>query len=168
MNTQKHKYLINSIKTIISQARSLTARSVNALQVASNYMVGKRIVEFEQGGSERAEYGKTLLKDLSVELAIEFGRGYSQSNLEYMRKFYLMYSKRVVQKSQTGPGEFISDWAMEKSQTVSGKSGLNHGSSDTALEIARALKRQFDSSLYERLALSRDNDEIKKLAQKGM
>ena len=61
MNTQKHKYLINSIKTIISQARSLTARSVNSLQVASNYMVGKRIVEFEQGGSERAEYGKTLV-----------------------------------------------------------------------------------------------------------
>ena len=207
MDIQKHKQLINSLKTIISQSRSLTVRSVNALQVASNYLVGEQIVEYEQGGTERAEYGKTLLKDLSTELTTEFGRGYSHSNLEYMRKFYLTYSKSIGQKSQTGSGELVADGTKWKSQTLSGKLGLIHESSDGALKIAqklsdkfplswshyvflmsirqeserafyeieaaneiwslRELKRQFDSSLYECLALSRDKDEIKKLAQKG-
>ncbi len=207
MDNQKHKYLIDSIKTIISRARSLTVRSVNALQVASNYLVGERIVEFEQGGAERAEYGKALLKDLAVELAIEFGRGYSQSNLEYMRKFYLIYSQSLNEKSQTVSGKLVPDKSIEKSQIASGKLGLIHESSEDALKVSNALsaqfplswshyvflmsikqkterafyeieaanenwslrelKRQFDSSLFERLALSRDKGKVRKLAQKG-
>ncbi|MEA1875775.1 MAG: DUF1016 N-terminal domain-containing protein [Bacteroidota bacterium] len=146
MDIQKHKHLINSLKTIIRQGHSLTVRSVNALQVASNYMIGEQIIKFEQGGVERAEYGKTLLKDLSNELTTEFGRGYSHSNLEYMRKFYLTYSKSILQNSQTGSGKLITDEMMEKSQTASGKLGLVHKKSDVALKIAQALSVQFPLS----------------------
>jgi hypothetical protein len=66
MNNEIHgsyKKIIDEIKSISSQARSLTVRSVNALQVASNYLIGQRIVEFEQGGSKRAEYGNPYLKN---------------------------------------------------------------------------------------------------------
>ena len=96
MNRDKHRFLINQIKSIVSQARSLTLQSVNALQVASNYMIWQQIVEFEQGGVERAEYGKAILKELSAELTSEFGKGYSHRNLDLMKKFYLTYQDKIV------------------------------------------------------------------------
>jgi hypothetical protein len=75
MDTDKHG-LIKDIREIISQARSLTRRNVNSLLVISNYLVGMRIAEEEQQGHERAEYGQETLKQLSVHLTNEFGRGY--------------------------------------------------------------------------------------------
>ncbi|MFA7056447.1 MAG: DUF1016 N-terminal domain-containing protein [Candidatus Cloacimonadales bacterium] len=80
--------LFSDIREIIIQARTLTRRSINYLQVISNFLIGKRLVEDEQEGKERASYGKQTLKNLSAELNAEFGRGYSETNLEYMRKFY--------------------------------------------------------------------------------
>ena len=96
--------LFSDIRDIIAQARTLTRRSVNSLQVLSNYLIGMRIVEAEQGGRERAAYGSATLKQLSAELTREFGRGYSRSNLENMRKFYLTYASAIAPKSQTVSG----------------------------------------------------------------
>ena len=120
MNHEKHdsyKEIIEEIKSIISQARSLTVRSINAMQVASNYLIGQRIVEFEQGGSKRAEYGKALLKELSNELISEFGRGYSHRNLDLMKNFYLTYKRKPI--SQTVSAKLISDNSIAKSETLS-------------------------------------------------
>ncbi|QEP41766.1 DUF1016 family protein [Ectothiorhodospiraceae bacterium BW-2] len=114
--------LVGDIREIISQARSLTRRSVNSLQVISNYLIGMRIVFEEQSGQERADYGKATLKELSAELTEEFGRGYSRSNLEYMRKFYLTYAPSIEKKSQTLSG--ISGYR-QISQAVSNQS-LSH------------------------------------------
>jgi predicted nuclease of restriction endonuclease-like (RecB) superfamily len=209
MNHEKHesyKEITEEIKSIISQARSLTIRSVNAMQVASNYLIGQRIVEFEQGGSKRAEYGKALLKELSNELISEFGRGYSHRNLDLMKNFYLTYTKKEI--SQTVSAKLVSDNSIAKSKTLSGiwKPG-NNFQNINALKIAQTLsaefslswshyvflmtiknpeerlfyemesinenwslqelKRQFNASLYERLALSRDKDDVKKLSQVG-
>jgi len=100
MNTDAHR-LIEDIRKIISQARSLTRSRVNTLQVISNYLIGMRIVKEEQSGKERAEYGKATLKQLSAELTQEFGRGYSKRNLELMRKFYLTYLSVIEGKTQT-------------------------------------------------------------------
>jgi predicted nuclease of restriction endonuclease-like (RecB) superfamily len=200
--------LLVDIREIISRARSLTRRSVNSLQVISNYLIGMRIVKEEQHGKERADYGKSTLKELSVELTKEFGRGYSRSNLEYMRKFYLTYAPCLEGKSQTLSG--ISDGKQigqtlfaisltENPQTEYKELSFNQiGQTLSALlplswshylflmgisnpderkfyeiEAAgenwslRELKRQFDSSLYERLALSKDKAGIKKLSEKG-
>ncbi len=119
--------LIGDIREIIAQARSLTRRSVNSLQVVSNYLVGMRIVVEEQGGQERAEYGKETMKLLAQELTKEFGRGYSRRNIELMRKFYLTYSPMVEQKTQTVSaffdkhqiGQTLSDQSsLEKSQML--------------------------------------------------
>ncbi len=200
--------LIGDVREIISQARSLTRRSVNSLQVISNYLIGMRIVTEEQRGQERADYGKATLKELSAELTKEFGRGYSRSNLEYMRKFYLTYAPSVEEKSQTLSG--ISE-NRQISQTVSGQSrshkpqtlskkfdltqitqtlsaqlplswshylflmGISDVNERRFYEIEsanegwslRELKRQFNSSLYERLALSKDKAGVKKLSKKG-
>jgi len=187
--------LLKDIRGIISQARSLTLRSVNSLQVFSNYLIGRRIVKEEQGGEARAEYGKGILKKLSSELSREFGRGYSISNLENMRKFYLSYSSLIEEKSQTMSG--ISGSATPQtrseelsltriSQSTSTKlplswshylflMGIHLGDERQFYEVEaenqnwslRELKRQFNSSLYERLALSRDQAGVKKLSEKG-
>jgi len=182
MNTNGHG-LIGDIREIISQARSLTRRSVNSLQVVSNYLIGMRIVVEEQGGQERAEYGKETLQSLSEKLTSEFGKGYSHRNLKYMRQFYLAYSLEIEGKSQTLSGVFE---AQKIVQTLSAQlplswshylflMGISNLDERRFYEIEstnenwslRELKRQFDSSLYERLALSRDKEGVKKLSEQG-
>lgn len=74
--------------------------------VHTYFEIGKIIVEYEQGGKEKAEYGKAILKDISFKLTGEFCRGFSVRNLEYMRKFYLCYSK-----SQTLSAKFNLSWS---------------------------------------------------------
>ena len=97
--------LLQDIRSLITAARSMVARNINRLQVLTNFKIGRRIVEEEQKGAARAEYGKHIIPELSLHLAKEFGRGFSRSNLEYMRKFYLIYQSRVPEISQTASGK---------------------------------------------------------------
>jgi predicted nuclease of restriction endonuclease-like (RecB) superfamily len=90
---------------------------VDLLQVYTNYEIGRRIVEQEQQGADRAQYGKEILLDLAARLTGEFGNGFSRSNLEYMRRFFLAYPGRVALIFQTASGQFP---AFPISQTVSG------------------------------------------------
>ncbi len=187
--------ILEDIREIIVQARSFVIRNVNTCQVLSNILIGKRIVEQEQEGNDRASYGKEIIKKLSKELKKEFGRGYSISNLEYMRKFYLIYGSKIFEKSQTLFGKL----ECKKSQTSFGifENSQNSSFSDKLplswshylllmniknieerifYEIEtqkgnwtfRELKRQFHSALYERLSLSRDKEEVKQLSEKGL
>lgn len=169
----------------------------------TNFEIGRRIVEHEQQGAERAEYGKKILKELAAELTAEFGKGFSLTNLKLMRQFFLLNQHRIGQtasdqltiqgKSQTVSGQ------LQKTQTTSGGSvlsaklqmqatqftlswsnyiflmGIKDDGERSFYEIEatsqnwslRELKRQFNSGLYERLALSRDKDDIRRLAQEG-
>lgn len=77
------------IVDLLEAARRAAARSVNALMTASYWEIGRRIVEFEQGGKGRAGYGEALIERLADDLTQRFGRGFSQRNLEQMRQFYL-------------------------------------------------------------------------------
>lgn len=115
--------LFDQIRQRIIAARSAAARNINTLQVLTNFEIGRLIVEHEQQGTTRAEYGKETLLALSHRLTKEFGRGFSRSNLEYMRKFFLTYLERLPEKSQTASGKLP---VTEKSQIVSGKSGMPH------------------------------------------
>ncbi|WP_371925200.1 DUF1016 N-terminal domain-containing protein [Desulfobulbus alkaliphilus] len=92
--------------------------SVDLIQVMTNFEIGRRIVEHEQGGEERAEYGKALLKEISEGLTAEFGRGFSERNLRSMRKFYQIYSDRSARIRQIASAELPMNG---KSQTSSGK-----------------------------------------------
>jgi hypothetical protein len=99
--------LYDAIRTLILSARQTVARGVDLLQVHTNYEIGRRIVEQEQQGAEQAQYGKEILRDLAARLTAEFGKGFSRSNLEYMRRFYLVYpdrSSRII--PQTASGKF--------------------------------------------------------------
>ncbi len=133
--------ILSQFVELLEQSRRLTARSVNALMTATYWEIGRRIVEVEQKGEERAEYGKELLKKLSKDLTDKFGRGFSERNLEQMRLFYSTWqiSQTLSAKSQeirqTVSAEF------EKSQALSGKSSeivqtLSEQSSNLA-EIAK-------------------------------
>ncbi|NIJ52850.1 DUF1016 N-terminal domain-containing protein [Dyadobacter arcticus] len=84
--------ILHDIKIILRQARQNVYQSLNATMVTAYWLIGKRIVEENQKGESRAEYGKGLIKALSQDLQSEFGQGFSQRNLEQMRLFFLEYS----------------------------------------------------------------------------
>ena len=95
--------LAERVIALIEGARQRVAQVANIAQVYTNYEIGRQIVEEEQGGKRRADYGKQIIEDLSLRLTQRFGRGWGTSNLEYMRRFYLMYS--TLEISQTPFGE---------------------------------------------------------------
>src|SRR5215510_1404132 len=111
--------LIAEVRGLIQSARNATATTVNTLQVLTNFEIGRRIVEHEQQGVARAEYGKELLKELSARLQEEFGKGFSERNLEYMRKFFLIWRERLPEISQKPSAKLA---LVEKGQMPSGKS----------------------------------------------
>jgi predicted nuclease of restriction endonuclease-like (RecB) superfamily len=91
MNIRKSTDIITDIKQIIEQARSKAYTSINTLMIQSNWLVGRRIVEEEQGGESRAEYGKALLRNLAEELMPIYGNSYSARRLQDYRQFYLYF-----------------------------------------------------------------------------
>ena len=107
--------LVSGISGLLAQARRSAARSVNALLTATYWEIGRRIVEYEQRGRPRAEYGERLLIRLAIDLTSKLGRGFSRANLQQMRLFYSGW-----QICQTPSGKFE---AQAKYQTLSGKSG---------------------------------------------
>ena len=114
--SNRRSSLFARVVALIEEARQKVATVANIAQVYTNYEIGRQIVEEEQGGKRRAEYGKQIIKDLSQKLTARFGRGWGTSNLEYMRRFYLIYS--AVEISQNTFGES----AAVISQTEFGKS----------------------------------------------
>ena len=92
----KSDNLTSDIKNILSEARSITARAINHTMVSAYWLIGKRIIQEEQKGATRAGYGENLLKNLSKELTIELGNGFSYSNLYNMRLFYLTYTDSEI------------------------------------------------------------------------
>ena len=90
----EYKGLLASVSTLLEEGRRSAARSVNAALTATYWLVGKRIVEYDQAGQARATYGSEVLKRLSADLVGRFGRGFSERNLEQMRLFYLQLENR--------------------------------------------------------------------------
>lgn len=83
----------NKVADLLKEARKSIVQTVNKTMVLTYFEIGKLIIEEEQNGKERAEYGKQIIKELSARLSIEFGKGFSITNLKQMRTFYLTYSK---------------------------------------------------------------------------
>lgn len=133
--------------------------------VYTYYEIGRMIVEDEQQGKERAEYGKQVLKELSNRLTAEFGKGFSADNLENMRRFSLAYSI-----SETTSRKFTLSWShyikLMRIQNPDERSFYEIECAANNWSL-KELQRQFDSALFERLALSRDKEGIRQLAEKG-
>ncbi len=91
------------IHALVMSARQTVARSVDLVQVRTNFEIGRHVVEHEQQGQGRAAHGAALLKQLAARLTEAFGRGFAKRNLEYMRRFYLTYQeRRHIAQSATG------------------------------------------------------------------
>lgn len=122
-------------------------------------------MEEEQNGKSKAEYGQNLIRELSQKLTTEFGKGFSTTNLKQMRTFYLTYSK-----GQTASDEFRLSWShylmLMRIDNVEERRFYEIETAENSWSL-RELQRQFDSALYERLALSRDMNEVRKLSEKG-
>lgn len=159
--------LYNKIASILEESRKFVASTVNTAMVQTYFEIGRLIVEEEQHGNVRAEYGKETLKNLSIKLTANYGKGFSQRNLEQMRQFYLTYSTQIP---QTPSAKFTLSYShylflMRIDNPDERKFyEIEATSSNWSL---RELKRQFDSALYERLSLSKDKEKVKLLAQQG-
>lgn len=174
----------NSIE-LIQYARRIAVRQINLVQLMTFYSLGRWIVEVEQQGESRAKYGKQVIQKLSEELTQQFGKGFSGETLKNARKFYLIYANRI---SET----VFSLFAVEKSKTVfsffenkppftlpwshylvlmriENENERNFYEIEAARSSwsVRTLQRQYNSSLYERIALSRKKDEVLRLASEG-
>ncbi|MBQ0908481.1 DUF1016 family protein [Flavobacterium sp. F-328] len=197
----KNKVLFSQVVELLQNARTQVLRTVNSTMVYTYFEIGRMIVEEEQNGNNRAEYGKQLLKGLSKELTTEFGKGFSVENLERIRKFYTIYANSLTVstisenvKSQSLSTELqIRESEFRLSQNDRLKSArltlifkltwshynflirIDDEKERRFYEIesekynwsVRELKRQYDSALYTRLALSRDKEGILKLSEKG-
>jgi predicted nuclease of restriction endonuclease-like (RecB) superfamily len=163
IKTNEYIKLVDSIGALLESARKDTIRTINNILVKTYWEIGKRIVEYEQQGGEKAEYGTELLIKLSKDLSLKYGKGFSKSNVYLMRLLYIKYPKF---------------------QTLSGKLSWSHYvellsvSDDLARSFyekqcikenwsVRQLRRQINSMLFERIALSKDKKSVLKLAKKG-
>lgn len=159
------KDIFIDIKNIIELSRKKIVSSINSTMTTTYFLIGKRIVEEEQNGVERAEYGIGLIKNLSKRLTESYGKGFSERNLEQMRKFYLTYSI-----SQTVSAEFKLSYSHYLTLMRVGNIEERNFYEIEAINNSwslRELKRQMNSALYERLVLSRDKEKVLELSQKG-
>lgn len=171
-NTQNSIELGQKIIDLIEQSRNQVIKQVNSTMVLTYYEIGRLIVENEQNGEIRAKYGKKILAELSYRLTQEFGKGFSVDNLENMRRFYLTYA--TLAKSETVSRKCKKDFQLSWSHYVFlihidneiernfyEKEAINQNWS------LRELKRQFNSALFERLALNKNKEEIVELSKQG-
>lgn len=177
-NKPSNTKFFSQIVDLLQSARNKVVQAINQTMVLTYFEIGRMIVEEEQNGKNRAEYGKNLLRDLSKVLTTEFGKGFSVTNIQQMRSFYLVYQKQqtvsvksIPSKQQTVSDEFRLSWSHYLKLMR-----INDENERKFYEIesfknnwsVRELQRQFDSALYTRLVLSRDKDEIKSLSEKGL
>lgn len=145
---------VGDLKIIVGSAREYSYRAANLMQVVSNWLVGWRIVEQEQQGSKRAEYGKHVIALASKALTEEFGKGYSETNIRSFRRFYLEF--KDIQIQQTVSAEF-REKIFQIQQTISAESDEKTNplpiplKKTTEMENAQTLSAQLSWSHYERL-----------------
>ncbi len=151
------------IKAVLSEARNRAWQAVNSHMVAAYWEVGRIIVEVDQGGEERAGYGKRILQDLSARLKSDFGKGFDPSNLSIMRSFYLAYPIFDAVRQELSWTHYRLLLRVAKPDARS----FYEVEAVSARWGTRELERQIHSMLFERLALSRDKSGVMDLARKG-
>lgn len=179
------KILCQKAVDLIDRARNTAIREVNLVQLLTYYTLGKWIVEVQQGGSGRAKYGKRVLETLSDALNHVFGKGYSVSTLTNIRKFYEIYKNRisaplVTDFSEPNPQPLVTKFGNDVPFRLSWTHYLilmriqNEDERDFYEQLAiqenwgkRELSRQYGSSLYERMLIGKDKQQILRLSKKG-
>jgi len=170
------------IADLLAYSRRYAKQQIDRTIVTTYYEIGKMIVEREQQGEKRAKYGTRLIKELSEYLTIHYGKGFSIPNLRNIRQFYLVYSPTIEkrysqisvldenQDTHTLYANFKLSWThYQVLMRIENDSARNFYEIETECQqwSVRQLQRQVGSSLYERLALSRDKDGVMALANEG-
>jgi predicted nuclease of restriction endonuclease-like (RecB) superfamily len=163
MSETAYNHLINNIGEILYQNRQQAVQQVNILLVQTYWAIGKHIVEYEQKGNEKAEYGSKLFERLAKDLTKKYGKGFGRSTLIYIRKLYIVYPISQTLFDQLGWGHYYEllriDDSLERSfyeqQTIREKWSV------------RELKRQKNTALFQRLSLGKDKAQILLLAKQG-
>ena len=199
-NNQEINDLFQKVVDLITQARKRVATTVNIAEVYTKFHIGQYIVEYEQKGEIRAEYGKAVLKELSKRLTDRLGDGWGYSTLKNIKQFYLVYAKRLntvepIENSKLSLQNEEKKYNQDLVQDKKAKHCLAFSEESFTLSWShylilmritdpmarrfyeiecrqqdwsvRQLSRQVASSLYERLVLSRNKDEVMRLAQEG-
>src|SRR5574341_1187870 len=180
LKPRQYSTLLERIAGILRQARTKVIREINRAQVLAYWEIGREIVEFEQKGKVRAEYGEELMERLSRDMTRGFGRGFSPTNLKMMRLFYQAFPIRQTlsdestkgQKSVLMPHTFdpMLSWShyceLLKVEEPLARSFYEKEANHSNWSV-RELKRQINSMLFERLALSRDPRAVMTMAKRG-
>jgi predicted nuclease of restriction endonuclease-like (RecB) superfamily len=170
----KYSKLISQIGSLLQKGKEQVTQSINASLVRTYWLIGRHIVEFEQGGKEKSDYGSKLLDQLAKDLSEKHGKGFSRSNVFQIRQFYLRFSKIQTLSGQFEKGETLS-------QVLSWSHYVEILKADSDLEInfytkqsekenwsVRELQRQMKSMLFHRLALSKDKKGVLELSEQGL
>mgnify|MGYP004649490895 FL=1 len=179
MNEVSNEFL-NKVSLLIEEAKKNVKTAVNIAMVYTYFEIGRMIIEEEQNGDNRAEYGKYIIKNLSSFLTEHYGKGYSVDNLKLIRRFYIIYKtdsigETVFPQSKNYPvtitgRKFYLSWShylkLMRISNIEERHFYEIESVKNDWSLSE-LKRQYDSSLYERLALSKNKDEVILLSQKG-
>ena len=179
MNEVSNEFL-NKVSLLIEEAKKNVKTTVNIAMVYTYFEIGRMIIEEEQNGDNRAEYGKYIIRNLSSFLTELYGKGYSISNLKNFRQFYLIYSNDSIGQTMFSQFKNYPATVTERKFYLSWSHYLKlmrisnieerHFYEIEAVKndwSLSELKRQYDSSLYERLSLSKNKDEIMLLSQQG-
>ena len=163
MTNPEYRDLLQHVGETLENGRAKAAAALNSAAVGTYWTIGQYIVEYEQAGSIKAEYGAELLKRLSRDLTDLYGKGFSHSNLVYMRKLYLTYPKSQTLSDFLSWSQYVEllklDDPMERSFYEKEAENEHWG--------VRELKRQMKSMLFHRLALSTDKEEVLRLSKEG-
>ena len=162
LSTEYHQ-LVDRISSVWDSAKNRAIQSVNAELIEANWLTGQQIVEFEQQGKIRAQYGKQLLLNLSRDLTAKRGRGFSRSNLTYMRKLYLTFPKCETLSHKLTWSHYFELLKCEDPLELQFyfNEAIKEGWK------VRELKRQMRSSLFQRLSLSTDKQGVLAIANEG-
>ena len=167
MKMEIKKDIYQEIHDLLHKARQNIISNINSTMTKTYFLIGKRIVEEEQDGNKRAEYGKNLIKMLSEKLTKEFGKGFSETNLEQMRKFFKVYG---IPQTLSEEFQFNLSWShyliLMRIKDINARNFYEIEAFENNWSL-RELKRQVNSSLYERLVLSKDKEKVKELSVKG-
>ena len=167
MKIEIKKDIYQEIHDLLHNARQNIISNINSTMTKTYFLIGKRIVEEEQNGNKRAEYGKKLMKTLSEKLTKEFGKGFSETNLEQMRKFFKVYG---IPQTLSEEFQFNLSWShyliLMRMEDINARNFYEIEAFENNWSL-RELKRQVNSSLYERLVLSKDKEKVKELSVKG-
>ncbi|WP_315863425.1 PDDEXK nuclease domain-containing protein [Thermosynechococcus sp. PP22] len=163
LTSKSYEQLKTQIGELLRQGRIQAGRAINTILVQTYWQIGRHIVEFEQKGNVKAEYGSELLDRLSKDLTAEFGKGFSRSNLVYIRKFYLTFPKSETLSHQLSWSHYFEILKADNDFEI----GFYAKQCEKEGWSVRELKRQMKSMLFHRLALSKDKAGVLEMAQKG-